>query len=216
MISGELKGLNRLQAQLRALRLSPQERKQLHHALAKKARMFSAKRVTTQSDLDHIAFAKRKRRRKRGKMLSGLKKRMKVLGNPALGKVFWQTDGKLAYKHQHGYRETVTARKFAERERKQKPDEEASHGGKATKAQAVALIKAGYLIPKHRKSRGSRRPTQRWIIQNLIKDQAAKLLRIQRGVKARWTTTLPRRAFLGVNRLENEVLIDYIFEKMTV
>ena len=216
MIKQETRGLNRLQSQLSALRLSPTERKHLHAALVKKVRSWSGKRVTKQTDLDNVAFKKRKRRRKGRKMLSGLKKRMKTLSNPMNGKVLWANDGRIAYKQQYGYAESVTARKFAEREKRLKPSEETSISGCATKAQAIALIKAGYLIPKNRKPKGSRRPTQRWIIQHLSKEQAAKIIRILRGVKSSWKTTLPARAFLGVTKRENEELIDYIFNTLNV
>ena len=213
-ISLEIRGLSRLQHQINALRLSPFERMQVNRAMGRRVATYSKQRITQQQTLSGASFAPRKRRGK-GKMLRGLKSRMKVQTTGENSVVRW-SGGKVAYKHQYGWTETMTARKLAERERKENPTEESSTGNGATRSQAKALLAAGYRIPRRQK-RGGSRPSQGWIIKNLSKKQAGKIIRILRdkASQQQWEMKLPARDFLGATDSQQAELLDYLTEQIT-
>lgn len=212
-ISLEIRGINRLQAQISRIRLSPYERMHVNRAMGRKVSTFSKQRISLQKTLFGAAFAPRKKRGK-GKMLKGLRSRMKVQ-TAVTGSVVTWSGGKVAYKHQHGWTESMTARKLAARERTENPGDESSAGGMATKSQARALLAAGYRIPRHQNGGNSRRPNQGWITSHLSKKQAGKILRILRGASPQqWEIKLPSREFLGANRMQQTELRDYLSEQI--
>lgn len=216
-LSLEIRGLSRLQHQINALRLSPHARMQVNRAMGRRVATYSKQRITQQQTLSGTAFTPRKARGK-GKMLKGLKSRMKVLTSTDSSRVTW-SGGKVAWKHQHGWTETMTARKLAERERKHNPSEEASSGNMASRSQAKALLKLGYKIPRNRAKRGSNRPSQGWIMTNLTKDQAGKLIRLlgflhDNGFGSSWNINLPARTFLGATDDQEAKLLEYLNEQV--
>ena len=70
--------------------------------------------------------------------------------------------------------------------------------GPATRNLARALISEGYKIPRG-KGKGSKRPSIKWITNNLSINQAGFLLRELKGSsgKSTWKIDLPARSFLG-------------------
>jgi phage virion morphogenesis protein len=210
----EVRGLSRLEHQIIALRLSPYEKKQVNRAMGRRVATYSKQRIQAQQTVSGAAFTRRKQRGK-GKMLKGLKSRMKVFTNPENSTVTW-SGGKVAWKHQYGWTDTMTARKMLDRERKQDAAAEASMGGMASKAQAKALLAAGYRIPHHYRDKGGSRPSQRWIITNLSKKQAGKIIRILRNERSQqqWAIRLPARDFLGATPTQHAKLMDYLSDQI--
>lgn len=216
-ITSELRGRTRLQTQLNHLKLPPSKRFTLNRRLIKKVAKHSKRRITQQRELDGSPFEPRKKRGRK-KMLRGLRRRMRVRANPRNARATWM-GGKVAYKHQHGYQYSMTARKLAERERRRNPSEERSRAGGASRSQAKALLAEGYVIPRtwQRSSRSRRRPTVKWITENLTMDQAGWLIRLLRNEppKQSWKMELPARPFLGVNTTELRELRHQVAREMT-
>lgn len=233
-LSIDIRGGLRLRNQLNALRLTPTERMQINRAMGRKVASYSKKRIQTQTDLDGAAFAARKRKPiksrlasggissgKNSKMLAGLKTRMKVYTNPDNSTVTW-SGGKVAYKQQYGCSQTMTAKKLAARKKKQNDASELKETPSgATVGQALALLAAGYRIPRHRSIKGnSPRPSKRWIVENLTYKQAGKILRLMRfvrghGSKRSWTVKLPSRSFLGTTAQQEQALLEYLDNQIT-
>ncbi|MCO1336391.1 hypothetical protein MO867_18825 [Microbulbifer sp. OS29] len=170
-------------------------------------RAYSRKRLREQRGLDGKSWKKRKNGKK--KMLRGLSKKMRARSVGLSGEVFF-ANGKtaeIAYQHQHGMPEEWTGKK-AEKVYG-KPD----YKDPATRYQARALKKEGYKVrlPNGRK----KKPTMRWIMENLSLGQAGLILRILRDDpgESRWVIELPDRSFLGTTRQEIDKLASMIFDE---
>ncbi|CAE6928953.1 hypothetical protein ACOMICROBIO_GDFFDHBD_02471 [Vibrio sp. B1REV9] len=90
---------------------------------------------------------------------------------------------------------------------------EGGEGG-ATKAQAKALREEGFKVFARRLNPKApvgklRKPTQKWIRDNLTQEQAGLILRVMRGApKESWETELPARPFTQVDkRKANDALV---------
>lgn len=205
-------GNTRLRDQLNYLRLTRYERMHVNRALGRRVMSNSKKRMTKQTDLKGRKWEGRKTGKKT-KMLRGLKKSMRV-NRTADGATVRFVSGKVAYKHQHGWTETMTAKKLAEREKQRDPDEERSSGGMATRSQAKALLLLGY---KRRNGKRYTKPTIMWIVNNLPMKQAGLLIRILKDEPSKqdWTIKTPQRSFLGVSEREQGELVEYLAEQIT-
>lgn len=206
MIDLKIKGGLSVQQQLRALRLPAGKRRTINRALTRKVASFSRVRIRQQRGLDGRAWEARKTGR--GKMLRGLSKRMQIQAHSEGGKIRFM-GGKVAYKQQHGFKETFDADKAAKR-----------YGGSgntdnkpATRSQARRLKALGY-----RRKRGKRysKPTQAWIMRNMSMGQAGAIIRAMAGGtrKDEWTVELPARSFLGVTDSDDEMLLDLLVQKL--
>lgn len=206
MINLRINGGLSVNQQLRALRLNAGKRRTINRALARKVASFSRARIRQQRGLDGRAWEGRKKGR--GKMLRGLSKRMQIQANADTGKIRF-AGGKVAYKQQHGYKETFDANKAAQRggssgDTDNKP---------ATRSQARRLKTLGY-----RRRRGKRytKPTQAWIMHNMSMSQAGAIIRAMAGGTSRdeWTVELPARSFLGVTSEDDATLLDLLVQKL--
>lgn len=133
-------------------------------------------------------------------MLRGLSKRMKVYASGDMGKVYW-SGGRVAAKHQHGHTEEWDASKAEKRNRSGK-----SQDDPATRRQAKRLRELGYRI---RRGRGWKRPTLKYITENMTIGHAGAVIRALKGSsKDKWQVHLPARSFLGVTDTDEDVLLD--------
>ncbi|WP_299940128.1 hypothetical protein [uncultured Microbulbifer sp.] len=207
----DLTGHLKLRQQLQLLKLPPAKQRRIGGLLARKVRTYSRKRLREEKGLDGKAWKERKHGHKGGrkKMLRGLSKRTRAKSTGLGGLVFFANSktAQIAYQHQHGEPEEWTGQK-AEKVYGQ-PDYEAP----ATRYQARALKKEGYKVrlPGGRK----KKPTLRWITENLTLGQAGLILRKMRDDpgKSRWVIELPQRSFLGVTAWEVSELASKIFDE---
>lgn len=201
----------KLKQQLHFLKLTPAKQKRLHRALARKTRTLSRKRIREQRNIDGSPWDRRKGK-SRKKMLKGMSKGMIAAGNAKRGLIYYKdnTTGRVARIHQDGIDQSFTPSKAKRNKRPGEPDYDAN----ATQAQARALLDEGYMVRKRGKAR--RKPSQRWIRQNLTVGQAGLILRVLRGkpAKKNWTIHMPERSFLGVSREDVGVLYDEIIKQM--
>lgn len=203
----KIKGGLSVQQQLRALRLPAGKRRTINRALARKVASFSRTRIRQQRGLDGRAWEGRKSGK--GKMLRGLSKRMQIQAHADGGKIRF-AGGKVAYKQQHGHKETFDADKAAKRN----GNSGNTDNKPATRSQARRLKALGY-----RRKRGQRysRPTQAWIIRNISMNQAGAIIRSMSGGRSakEWTVELPARSFLGVTDADDVVLLDLLVERLS-
>ncbi|MFA0813242.1 phage virion morphogenesis protein [Microbulbifer epialgicus] len=207
----DLSGYIKARQQFQLLKMPPAKQRQLGGTLARKVRTYSRKRLREQKALDGNAWEKRKESHKKGrkKMLRGLSKRMSARGVELGGEVFF-ADGKtaeIAHQHQYGEPEEWTSQKA------NKVYGQPDYQAPATRYQARALKKEGYKVrlPGGRK----KKPTIRWITENLSLGQAGLILRKLRDDpgKSRWVIELPERSFLGVTEREISELASKLFDE---
>ena len=113
--------------------------------------------------------------------------------------------GKIARAHQEGISLDAGKPKSSAAQNKEGP---------ATRNLARALISEGYKIPRG-KGKGSKRPSIKWITNNLSINQAGFLLRELKGSsgKSTWKIDLPARSFLGQTVAEQKEQMNFILNK---
>lgn len=180
--------------------LTATEKKRLNRSLGRIAVKGTGKRIQTQTDVRGGKLAKRKTGNK--KMLKGLKKGLVVYAKEGRATVTWKNNlmGSIAYKHHHGLAEKWTAAKM------KRLFGEPDYSEPATREQARSLLAAGF---KAKIDGRTKRPSQKWIMENLKIGQAGLLLRVLRdkAEKQSWLITLPKRQVLGAS---NEDISDMV------
>jgi len=192
--------------QLAFLQLKPNKRRNLMRGLIRSANRSSKGRITQQKDLTGKTWKGRANGKKK-KMLTKLKRRMKVRYGPNSASVYFKDSrtGKIARAQQEGISITAQAPKNNGDQRKD---------GLATRNQARALIAAGYKIPRG-KGKGAKRASIKWITEHLSKNQAGFLLRDLKGgsSKSKWQIDLPARSFMGQTASEQKEQQSFILNK---
>ena len=192
--------------QLAFLQLKPNKRRNLMRGLIRSANRSSKGRITQQKDLTGRTWKGRANGKKK-KMLTKLRRRMKVRYGPNDASVYFNTprSGKIARAQQEGISITAQAPKNTGEQRKE---------GFATRNQARALIAEGYKIPRG-KGKGAKRASIKWITEHLSKNQAGFLLRELKGSssKSTWQIDLPARSFLGQTVAEQKQQQSFILNK---
>lgn len=208
-ITVDVRGALSVQKQLEVLKMPTKVRRRLLSRTAKEVIRDSKKRVRNQEDLNGNPFEARKRKRRR-KMLSGLAKRQRVVKNSGSeAKIGFNksNDARIAAKQQFGDEQIISASSL--------PKGNGSKDAGATRRQAKALIEAGYKIPR-KGGKGTKKPSQKWIMENLSVGKAGAILRWLRDqdetAKTSWKVKLPARSFLGAS---NEDVTRYVEKIMT-
>jgi hypothetical protein len=196
---------------MEVLKMPTAMRRRLLSRTAKAVIKDSKKRVRNQVDLNGNPFEARKRKRRR-KMLSGLAKRQRVVKNSGTeAKIGFNqsNDARIAAKQQFGDEQTVSASSL--------PKGNGSKDAPAKRSQAKALIEAGYKIPR-KGGKGTKKPSQKWIMENLSVGKAGAILRWLRDqdetAKTSWRVKLPARSFLGSNNEDVTRYVEKIMAQM--
>jgi len=197
-----------LEHQLALLSLPAGKQRVLMNRVSKKVLSDSKKRIARQTDIDGSAYTKRRKRRKdRKKMLSGLARNLKVVYQSSSEAKLGFSNGLMAYiaaKQQFGATDTFSAASANN-------GGGANHSGAmASRQQAAKLIAIGY----KRGGKKGKRPTIKWLTQNMSSAQAGLILRVLRtaAAKTSWEMTLPARSFLGATEQDATKYVDEIFE----
>lgn len=198
-------GLEEIQQRLNSL--TPALRMRILRKLGNKITANSKKRITQQTDLRGSAFAPRsaKSQKKKKKMLQGLKKLIKVqFINNARAIIGFSGKRviKTAQEQQYGKTRVVTAAQNAHASNSTAHD-------KAKLKQAKQLLKLGYKAHINGKLR---KPSLKWIVENLTVGQAGAIIRSMRTTppKTSWEVVLPARSFLGITDAEMLELLDIV------
>ena len=192
--------------QLAFLQLKPNKRRNILRRVIRTTNKSSKERITKQTDLAGKTWQGRASGKKK-KMLTKLKKFMKVRHSANDASVYFSggNSGKIARAHQEGISLDAGKPKGKARQNKEGP---------ATRNLARALIAEGYKIPR-RKGKGSKRPSIKWITENLSINQAGFLLRDLKGSssKSTWQIDLPVRSFLGQTQGEEKQQMNFILNQ---
>jgi len=192
--------------QLAFLQLKPNKRRNLLRSAIRAANKSSKERITGQRDLVGKTWQGRANGKKK-KMLTKLKRNMKVRYGANNAGVYFRggNSGKIARAHQEGVSLDAGKPKGLAAQNKEGP---------ATRNLARALIAEGYKIPRG-KGKGSKRPSIKWITENLSINQAGFLLRELKGSsgKSSWQIDLPARSFLGQTVSEQKEQMNFILNK---
>ncbi|WP_064436116.1 phage virion morphogenesis protein [Pseudoalteromonas neustonica] len=192
--------------QLAFLQLKPNKRRNLLRSAIRAANKSSKERITGQRDLVGKTWQGRANGKKK-KMLTKLKRNMKVRYGANNAGVYFRggNSGKIARAHQEGVSLDAGKPKGLAAQNKEGP---------ATRNLARALIAEGYKIPRG-KGKGSKRPSIKWITENLSINQAGFLLHELKGSsgKSSWQIDLPARSFLGQTVSEQKEQMNFILNK---
>ncbi|MCG3743160.1 phage virion morphogenesis protein [bacterium 19MO03SA05] len=200
-ITVDKKSQLRVVESLKLLMLPPRKKKALLKEAALVSRKKSRSNAGKQKSPDGKNWKQRKRlsgKKSRKKMQQGLARLMGVLGvNERKAVVGWKVGmtSKIANYHDTGGSYTMSASKI--RALRGSPDYKAP----ATKEQAKALRKVGF---KARINGRKRRPTNKWVIENLKQGQAGLILRLLRNAKTvrSWNIKAETRRFVQVDSPE--------------
>lgn len=183
--------------------------KKLLYKLANRVLSGSRKRITAQRDLTGTAWKGRSEntdeKKKRKKMMTGLRKRMRVLSVTDTQAVigFSGLALKIATEQQQGKRIKITQSQQRAR---------ANLTAKATKRQAAQMIALGFTL-------SSKKPSIKKITDRYTIGQAGwiiKRLKAAKGIssQAQWDVILPARSWLGINSEDEKSLLDLINQEL--
>ena len=184
-----------LMAELNLLTLPPARRKRAMSQIGREVQKQARLNVRKQRDVNGRLFEGRKKRRtKKGKMLSGFvkSKNMRQKASPNSVTIGLKNDlmARIAYEHQMGMKRKVRARRMSNAQKEAWKDDE------ATRKQAVAMNALGFRVAA--KGGKKRRVSQSWIMKNLTKFQSLGILYTLKDGESSmssWDTILPERRF---------------------
>lgn len=207
-LSFDIRGLIDAQQQLQLLALPAAKRRRLLNNASKRLRTRNARRINAQRNLDGSRFERRQGADNR-KMLRGLGKRLLVTQLTANQAVLgWRQrrTSRIASEHQSGLSSTMTAARLRSQSKNTRYNEPAS------RAQARALLKAGYQI---RNGKRWRRPTQGAIVDRLTSGQAGLILsQLQGHTKQHsWKIDLPARDALGASARDIREVVSTVLQQ---
>lgn len=209
--------LRQVRRAIREAELPPAKARKLLVRIAKYGLIPAARRnVKAQRTPEGAAWAPRKRPDKasgryKNKMLLGLPKLLaiRVDGSRKSVRLFFKKGdyntgshgGAVAWVQQHGA--TIKGRATKRR------DSEAMRTRPATRRQAERLLSLGFRAPvgavsKKTGRRGRRKPSLKWIMENMSMAQAGLVISILKGEQKKrvWEIKIPSRAFLGASDAE--------------
>lgn len=198
--------------QLELLSMSPQKRAKLLRKMGGEIMSMAKANIRTQHTIDGTPMTPRKRKHKRKRLLSALRKAMRVKRiNGHSMSVQWQRGpcliaGQQQYGHTQKHNAASSEAHRPPREKNDRP---------ATRSVAKALIAAGYRKPvarKRGKGRMFKRASIKWVQSNMTVGQAGMLVHFLRGDPSRrpqrWSSTIPARPFLGVNPKQADKMLN--------
>jgi hypothetical protein len=204
----DIRGLLDARKTLDLMALPASKRRRLLNTCSKRLRTPNRKRIREQRNLDGTPFTKRKGGGKR-RMLQGLGKRLQVVSVNADEAVLgWKNRlvSRIASEHQRGQAQMMTAARM------RRLGKQPVYSDPASRRQARALLNAGYQI---RQGKRWKRPSQRWIVDNLRSGQAGVILSGLTGAqkKQSWKIDLPPRAVLGATQQDVRDIVNTVLEQ---
>lgn len=194
------------QKRVELLKLPPRKRRQLLGGFGREIKRQSIRNLKAQRDVEGRHWAPRKRGNDR-KLLRHLARQVQAnFVTPDFVDVGFR--GNVAYQQHEGVTKVMTAAAVAKEK-----GISAHYEEPATKKQAKALRDAGYKI-RVKSSKKWRKPSLKWIQENLKQKQAGLILTILRDEqpKKAWITTVPGRAFLGATNAQVGAFVNKVFD----
>lgn len=161
---------------------------------------------------DHIRQQKtihdqpmKQRKSGKGKLLKRMGRALKVKATTRQAVLTWPNKmiARTGARHQFGIDEVMTASRLA------KIHGHTDYKVPATRKQAKALVESGFTVGSGNKYKSGpnkgktrrKRPSRRWVVENMTLGQAGLIIRILRHTTktaTRWVIPVPARPFLGV------------------
>lgn len=195
-----------IRSQLALLSLPDNKKIRFLNRLITRLRTKWRRNITSQTDISGSAFKARKHKKpkQKRKMLAGLSKYMSVTSLNAQRAILGWKRAKtaiIAGSHNKGMTTQGNAEQLAKYRNQNK-------GKPCTNQQVRRLRTLNYQIPA--KGGRTKRPTAKWIADNVTYDQAGLIIRLLSGIKKprSWQINTPKREFFGVvdRREENELI----------
>ena len=193
---------------LTLMSLPPRKRIWILKTLGRWERQNVRQRIRQQKDINGKALKPRSSK-KRNKMMRRMGKGLEPYTyNANTLNLKWRNNltGRIAARHHIGQTEKMTAAKM--RKRWGTPD----YKEPCTKGQARRLRELGFVI-KRKKGKGTKKPSLRWIMENINKGKAGLMIRTikKQPDKTAWDIPLAERQILGSHEKEvNRQLIQII------
>ena len=212
-VSAIWRGEHAINAELKLLMLPTERRKRALGQIGREVKKQARKNVKNQSNVRGERFKeRRKKRTKKGDMLSGFVKgsniRQRTKGNAVT--VGFKNDfmGKMARAHQEGQTQNIKARKMSSQQKSDWRSEP------ATQSQANAILRLGWSSSRRRDGK-RKKISRKYIMENLTKLQALGMLyelNNKRKGKQSWQTKLPAREFFPndtqwVKQMAHDVMV---------
>ncbi|MDQ2192164.1 MULTISPECIES: phage virion morphogenesis protein [unclassified Vibrio] len=205
-VKADTKSLLRIRETLDLLTLKPQQRKRILNSLGKYQTKATKKNIREQRTPEGNHWKKRKRGK--AKMMKGLQRKVKFRqqnNNRELIVGWLGFSGYVAYRHHFGNRQKSSVKaKLIENKKKKKDGSEHNKDDPATRIQAKLLRELGYRMPPEKgskKGKKGRKPTIKWITQNLTVGRASYQIRKlrERDPAEYWDVEVPERRLIGVS-----------------
>ncbi len=194
------------QKRIQALELPPRKRRQLLGGIGRELKRQSIRNLRAGRDVDGRPWEPRKRGSNR-KLLRRLNRQVAAnLLTPDYVDVGYR--GAVAYQQHEGMSQVMTGAKMQSESGHRDHYEEP-----ATRKQAKELRAEGYKV-RVKGTKKWRRPSLKWITENLKQKQAGLILRTLREEKPKrfWVTKLPARPFLGATEYQISQFIEKIYD----
>ncbi|PSW05642.1 virion morphogenesis protein [Photobacterium lipolyticum] len=188
-----------MQEKLAMLALPPKKRFWILKTLGRWEKANTRKRIQQQKDIHSRALEGRKGK-KRGKVMRRMAKGLEpYVRNSNTLDLTWSNKltAKIAARHHIGQAQKVTAREMQKKYGTPDPKEP------CTKSQARKLRELGLEV-KRKKGKGTKKPSLKWIMENINKGKAGLMIRIMKGEPSKnaWDIPLAERQILGSNDRE--------------
>jgi len=189
--------------------LSKSQRARLNRKLGRLVIKQTKKRIRTQRDIRGGELAKRQKGSK--KVLKSFARGLTVFAGPNKSTVTWKNalKGSIAYKHHNAIPELWTAAKL------KRLYGEPDYTKPATREQARSLLAVGFKVEA--KNGKTKRPSQKWIMENMTIGVAGKELRKIAGKpsKQAWLVPTKKRQVLGAEQADIQLMADLIIKSVT-
>ncbi len=192
--------------------LPPRKRRQLLGGLGRELKRQSIRNLRAQQDVDGKPWAPRKHqgvKTKGRKLLRHINRQ--VAANVLTGEfVEVSFRGAVALQQQEGITQVMTGGRMRE---SMTDNQKKKQNDPATKKQAKALRDENYKI-RVKGTKKWRKPSLKWIQENLTQKKAGLILAHLRGVerKKSWITRVPGRPFLGATQAQINTFVNKVFD----
>ncbi len=198
------------QKRMEVLALPPRKRRQLLGGIGREIKRQSIRNLRAGRDVDGKPWEARKRGNDR-RLLRRLNRQVSanILTNDYVDVGF---KGGVAFQQHEGATKTMTSAEMHKEQMRSKKRQEKQES-LATSKQAKSLRSAGYKI-RVKGTKKWRRPSLKWIKENLKQKQAGLILRRLRDEtpKQSWLTKVPGRSFLGATQADVNRFVEKIYD----
>lgn len=207
MIQFDVFGKLSVKKRLQLMTLPGPKRRRMLSQMGRQIQRTARKRMRQQQNINGTPWEPRKDGSGK-KMMRRIGRQMYHKANPDFAEIsFRGPAGRIAREQQEGSREVVTASQARSRAGQPRYDDN------ATRKQAKALRAAGYKV-RRKGTKGWKKPSLKWIEENLKQGQAGLVLKILRdeASQASWDIVLPPRSFLGLTENDIWQMVNTIFD----